>query len=81
MDLNGAGMVIRPSRHADYHKALRIPLRRGRLSMPSTGRNPQVVILSQSHGANTSPEDPLSRTASRSTIASSSASRDVTSWA
>ena len=85
MDLNEAGMVIARAITPDYHKAMRIPLRRGRLFNAADRKDArQVVILSEST-ARRSTSPPRIRSAGRCTsitIASSSASSATcTSWA
>ena len=64
MDLNEAGMVIARSITPDYHKAMRIPIRRGRLFGAADRKDAQpVLILSESTAKKYFPgEDPIGRT-------------------
>ena len=66
MDLNEAGMVIARSITPDYHKAMRIPIRRGRLFGAADRKDAQpVLILSESTAKKYFPgEDPIGRTVS-----------------
>ena len=69
MDLNEAGMVIARSITPDYHKAMRIPIRRGRLFGAADRKDAQpVLILSESTAKKYFPgEDPHRPHRARST--------------
>ena len=66
MDLSEASMVIARSITPDYHKAMRIPIRRGRLFGAADRKDAQpVLILSESTARKYFPgEDPIGRTVS-----------------